>query len=126
MPGDSYCSSSGIHRILGRRSIGFVTYRIEFRGVFAHRSDVMFYSIRHITQFVYSAAVSESSTEVRMQPRAEALQRCLGFELGTNPRAKVSSYRDRFGNVIHHFDVPGQHSTLRIIADSRVECLQSR
>ena len=83
----------------------------------------MFYSIRHTTQFLYSAPVSESLTEVRMQPRTEALQRCLGFELGTNPRAQISAYRDRLGNVIHHFDVPGQHTTLRITADSKVECL---
>jgi transglutaminase-like putative cysteine protease len=83
----------------------------------------MFYSIRHTTQFVYSAPVSESLTEVRMQPRTEAMQRCLGFELGTNPRAKISAYRDRLGNAIHHFDVPVQHSTLRITAESRVECL---
>ena len=83
----------------------------------------MFYSIRHTTQFLYSAPVSESLTEVRMQPRTEALQRCLGFELGTNPRAQISAYRDRLGNVIHHFDVPGQHTTLRITAESKVECL---
>src|SRR5262245_47146245 len=83
----------------------------------------MFYSIRHITQFTYSNAVSESFTEVRMQPRSEALQRCLSFELGTTPRSRVSAYRDRMGNVIHHFDVPGQHNRLRITAESRVECL---
>lgn len=82
----------------------------------------MFYSIRHITQFTYSNAVSESFTEVRMQPRSEALQRCLSFDLGTNPRARVSAYRDRIGNVIHHFDVPGQHNRLRITAEARVEC----
>lgn len=83
----------------------------------------MFYSIRHVTQFAYSNTVSESFTEVRMQPRSEVLQRCLAFELGTNPRARVSAYRDRMGNVIHHFDVPGQHNSLRITAEARVECL---
>jgi hypothetical protein len=41
----------------------------------------MFYTIRHLTKFRYSAAVSESIMEVRMQPRTEAMQRCLNFQL---------------------------------------------
>ena len=35
----------------------------------------------------------------------------------------MSAYRDRVGNVVHHFDVPGQHNRLRITAEARVECL---
>ncbi|MGA3204585.1 MAG: transglutaminase N-terminal domain-containing protein, partial [Bryobacteraceae bacterium] len=31
----------------------------------------MFYSIRHLTQFRYDSAVSESLMELRMQPRSE-------------------------------------------------------
>jgi transglutaminase-like putative cysteine protease len=81
----------------------------------------MFYSIRHLTQFRYDAPVSESLMEVRMHPRTEGLQRCLSFQLSVDPRAQMNSYRDYLGNTIHHFDVPGKHTQLRIVAEALVE-----
>jgi len=81
----------------------------------------MFYSIRHVTRFVYTPPVTESMTEVRMQPRAEGGQRCLKFELHTQPRARILGYRDHLGNIVHHFDIPGKHSQLKITAESTVE-----
>jgi transglutaminase-like putative cysteine protease len=62
-------------------------------------------------------------TEVRMQPRAEGGQRCLKFELITQPRARILGYRDYLGNVVHHFDIPGRHSQLKITAESTVEII---
>lgn len=81
----------------------------------------MFYSIRHLTKFRYSRPVSESIMELRMHPRSEGLQRCLSFELNVAPRARVQSYRDYLGNVVHHFDVPGAHRQLAIIAEAMVD-----
>src|SRR5580698_9988097 len=81
----------------------------------------MFYSIRHLTQFRYDLPVSESLMELRMHPRTEGAQRCLSFELSIDPRAQVDYYRDYLGNNVHHFDVPGKHTQLRIIAESLVE-----
>jgi transglutaminase-like putative cysteine protease len=81
----------------------------------------MFYSIRHFTQFRYDAPVSESLMEVRMHPRTEGSQRCLSFQLSVDPRAQVSSYRDYLGNSVHHFDVPGKHTKLRVVAEALVE-----
>jgi transglutaminase-like putative cysteine protease len=81
----------------------------------------MFYTVRHLTQFRYNSAVSESLMEVRMQPRTEGAQRCLSFQLTIDPRAQVFFYRDYLGNSVHHFDVPGKHALLRIIAESLVE-----
>ena len=52
----------------------------------------MFYSIRHLTKFRYSAPVSESIMELRMQPRTEATQRCLSFQLSVLPRTRVEQY----------------------------------
>jgi transglutaminase-like putative cysteine protease len=49
----------------------------------------MFYSIRHLTRFRYSAPVSESIMELRMRPR--------------------------------HFNVPGKHTQLRIVAEAVME-----
>lgn len=81
----------------------------------------MFYSIRHLTRFAYSAPISESIMELRMQPRTEGGQRCLSFDLTTSPRARLLAYRDYLGNIVHHFDIPGRHSQLRITAESMVE-----
>ena len=81
----------------------------------------MFYSIRHVTKFRYSGPVSESLMEVRMHPRSEMNQRCLTFQLSVNPRTSVISYRDYLGNTIHHFDVPGLHSQLIVVAEALVD-----
>ena len=81
----------------------------------------MFYSIRHLTEFRYGAAVSESVMEVRMQPRSEGSQRCLTFDLSATPQARVMSYRDFWGNFVHHFGIPGAHSELTVIAQALVE-----
>src|SRR5262245_7737809 len=83
----------------------------------------MYYSIRHITRFRYSAPVNESVMEVRMQPRSDGHQRCVSFRLQTMPRTRAQSYQDALGNIIHHFDVPGRHTTLTITAEALVELL---
>ncbi|MEO8609855.1 MAG: transglutaminase family protein [Chloroflexota bacterium] len=81
----------------------------------------MYYSIRHMTRFRYSAPISQSVMELRMEPRSERGQRCLSFQLALNPHTRVMSYRDYLGNVVHHFDIPGQHRQLVIVAESTVE-----
>jgi transglutaminase-like putative cysteine protease len=80
-----------------------------------------FYSIRHLTKFRYERAVSESVMEVRMQPRSDTNQRCLAFSLSVSPRCRVFPYRDHLGNNVHHFDIPGEHWQLVIVAESLVE-----
>src|SRR5271165_3789220 len=82
---------------------------------------LMFYTIRHITKFRYSAPGSESIMELRMQPRTEGTQRCLNFQLSVLPRARVAWYRDYLSNTVHHFDVPGQHRQLVIVAEALVD-----
>jgi transglutaminase-like putative cysteine protease len=79
------------------------------------------YAIQHITRFTYGSTVSESQMEVRMQPRTEAEQTCLEFELSIEPRSRAQSYRDFLGNWVHHFNVPRHHQGLTITARARVE-----
>ncbi|WP_263380375.1 transglutaminase family protein [Granulicella paludicola] len=81
----------------------------------------MYYSIRHLTKFLYKTPVSESIMETRMHPRSDAMQRCLTFQLSVSPRCRVFSYRDHLSNQVHHFDIPGQHGQLVIVAESLVE-----
>jgi len=81
----------------------------------------MYFSIRHLTKFLYSNPVSESMMETRMHPRSDQNQRCLTFHLSVSPRCRVFSYRDHLANHVHHFDIPGQHGQLVIVAESLVE-----
>ncbi len=81
----------------------------------------MYYSIRHLTKFLYSNPVSESMMETRMHPRSDHNQRCLTFHLSVSPRCRVFSYRDHLANQVHHFDIPGAHGQLVIVAESLVE-----
>jgi transglutaminase-like putative cysteine protease len=81
----------------------------------------MFYSIRHLTRFRYSSPVSESTMELRMQPRSEGSQRCLTFQVTVTPRTRVHTYRDYLGNAVHHFDVPSAHRHLMIVAEATVD-----
>ncbi|MGI4759005.1 MAG: transglutaminase family protein [Janthinobacterium lividum] len=81
----------------------------------------MYYTVRHLTKFVYSNEVSESIMETRMHPRSDAMQRCLNFQLSVSPRCRVFSYRDHLSNHVHHFDIPGAHEQLVIVAESLVE-----
>jgi transglutaminase-like putative cysteine protease len=79
------------------------------------------YAIRHVTRFIYSDVVTESIMEVRMRPSNEGAQRCLQFELDVQPQARVFSYLDALGNYVQHFDIPGSHRDLTIIARARVQ-----
>src|SRR5947208_4800520 len=81
----------------------------------------MFYAVRHFTRFRYSRPVWQSVMEVRMHPRSEHIQRCFTFQLSVSPRARIFSYSDHLGNLVHHFDIPASHKHLTIIADALVD-----
>lgn len=80
-----------------------------------------FFLIRHLTRFRYDHPISESMMETRMHPRSDSNQHCLSFALSVSPRCRVFSYRDHLGNMVQHFDIPGDHSQLVIVAESLVE-----
>jgi transglutaminase-like putative cysteine protease len=81
----------------------------------------MTYLIRHVTGFSYDPAVAESVMEVRLQPRSDTRQRCLTSSLEVNPHANVMVYRDFYGNTVHHFDIPGKHRAIEVVAEATVE-----
>lgn len=56
-----------------------------------------------------------------MNPRSDSSQHCLSFSLSVSPRCRVFSYRDHLGNNVQHFDIPGEHNQLVIVAESVVE-----
>ncbi|MBV9611884.1 MAG: transglutaminase family protein [Acidobacteriaceae bacterium] len=81
----------------------------------------MFYAVRHFTRYRYSRPVWQSVMEVRMHPRSEYMQRCFTFQLSVSPRARIFSYADHLGNLVHHFDIPAPHRHLTIIADALID-----
>jgi len=84
------------------------------------------YSIKHLTSFRYNPSVGETLMEVRLQPRSDTQQRCLAFSLDVQPRTNVMIYRDFYGNTVHHFDIPGKHDSVQVLAESTVEMLPRR
>ncbi|MGB8915018.1 MAG: transglutaminase N-terminal domain-containing protein, partial [Candidatus Sulfotelmatobacter sp.] len=81
----------------------------------------MIYSVVHITTFSYQPAVRESVMEVHLQPRSDGPQHCLTFELEVSPAVNIMQYRNFMGNTVHHFDIAGKHSQIKITARSSVE-----
>lgn len=81
----------------------------------------MLYDIRHLTRFRYSDPVQENVMEARMQPRTEALQTCLKFDLNVKPTVQLQCYHDYLGNTVHHFDLPRLHKQLSLTAEAQVE-----
>lgn len=81
----------------------------------------MRFHIRHQTRFAYERPAYDSHNEVRLRPWDSASQRCLTFELRTDPAAAVLAYRDFFGNHAHALAVSAPHDALTIFAESTVE-----
>lgn len=81
----------------------------------------MYYQVTHKTHFSYDEPILESVMETRKQPRTDATQRCLSFQLDVQPRANPSFHQDHLGNIVHSFDVPGRHSHLTINSEAVVE-----
>ena len=84
-----------------------------------------FYSIRHLT----ASATRSHQREHHGDADASALdsnQHCLTFSLSVSPRCRVFSYRDHQGNNVQHFDIPGEHKQLVIVAESVVEAAAAR
>ena len=107
-----------IHELIYRY---YVHYSIQSALASLRRASMNFYSIRHLTRFRYSHPISESIMETRMHPRSDSNQHCLNYSLSVSPRCRVFSYRDHQGNTVQHFDIPGEHNQLVIVAESVIE-----
>ena len=81
----------------------------------------MWLTVEHVTRFAYDASINEAYSEIRLKPAHRDGQRCSSFALATEPRGvSIAEYRDRFGNVVHHFDVLESHQNLVVTARSEV------
>lgn len=75
----------------------------------------------HRTSFVYTAPVSASYNEARMQPLALPGQIVLDSRVVVEPATWSTEYRDYWGTLVTAFEVLEPHTSLAITAESRVE-----
>jgi transglutaminase-like putative cysteine protease len=81
----------------------------------------MILEVQHETQLAYTEPVTESTTELRMEPASDADQTCHTFHASVRPAAEVFRYQDGFGNHVHHFNLLAAHHHVRLLAASVVE-----
>jgi transglutaminase-like putative cysteine protease len=81
----------------------------------------MILEVQHETRFTYTEPVTESVTEVRMEPVSDGNQSCRSFHLAVSPLAEPCRYLDGFGNSVHHFNLLAPHAEVRILAAAVVE-----
>jgi transglutaminase-like putative cysteine protease len=82
----------------------------------------MRYAISHQTAYRYNNAVSVSHHLVRLTPRELPYQRCLGYNLTTEPiSALAEGHRDYFGNIVNFVSIEGPHRHLVVESHCEVE-----
>ena len=81
----------------------------------------MILEIQHETTITYANPVREWLCELRMEPASDRGQRCHSFRISTGLAHPLATYRDGFGNVVHHFNLLAPPPRVRILAASIVE-----
>jgi len=75
----------------------------------------------HTTEYTYDAPVSPSYNEARLTPRPDSGRTVIASRVEALPAARVSVYRDYWGNTVSSFDVQQPHTALRVTGTSVVE-----
>jgi transglutaminase-like putative cysteine protease len=81
----------------------------------------MIIEVQHETRLAYNEPVTESVTEIRMEPVSDADQSCRSFHLAVSPGTPTFRFLDGFGNSVHHFSIMGSHAEVQVLAASVVE-----
>ena len=74
----------------------------------------------HQTKYRYPSPVKESFNEVRLKPISNQWQKCESCFVNVIPTAQLRQYLDLNGNLVHHFEIPQDHSKLIIESRSTV------
>ncbi len=81
----------------------------------------MLIEIEHQLHFHYDAFVSESYTELRVEPRRSPHQTLHSFYIAVGPPTTIWRYVDWNGNFVHHFGIPRFHDRIEISTRALVE-----
>jgi transglutaminase-like putative cysteine protease len=76
--------------------------------------------IRHLTEYHYPQAASDSFNQVRLKPAHDHSQSLLSFRLEVQPAVQILESKDYFGTSVHHFHVLEAHQRLVIETNSLV------
>ncbi|MFC0471383.1 transglutaminase family protein [Halalkalibacter kiskunsagensis] len=77
--------------------------------------------VSHFTKYFYQEPVEDSVNEVRLTPITDDHQTCCNHTILLEPTVPLFSYKDYFGNVVHHFTIQGPHQRLVVESRSIVE-----
>ena len=72
------------------------------------------YAVDHTTEFYYSDPVRENTYVLNMMPLQDENQKIDQYNLTISPSAKISQYKDYYGNTKHFFSIFQSHQTLKI------------
>jgi transglutaminase-like putative cysteine protease len=79
------------------------------------------YRITHQTVYQHGAPAGAAWQMLQLQPRQEAAQECLDFQLELHPAAPdLSTRQDFFGNTRHYFSVREPHRELSVTSHATV------
>jgi len=81
----------------------------------------MKWEIKHSTRYEYASAVRDSFNDVRMTPVSNEQQTVKSFFLKVLPATRLQRYSDFYANVVHHFEIPDDHTALLIESSAIVE-----
>jgi transglutaminase-like putative cysteine protease len=76
--------------------------------------------IKHLTEYHYPQAASDSFNQVRLKPMQDESQSLLSFRLEVQPEVPILQSQDYFGTTVQHFHVLEPHHVLSIEASSLV------
>jgi transglutaminase-like putative cysteine protease len=83
---------------------------------------MMRYAVRHETTYSYRVPVDMGIHVLRVTPLGQGGQRCLRQDLTIVPKpARIHSFIDHFGNVVHHIAVETTHARFSATLDAVVE-----
>lgn len=75
----------------------------------------------HTTGYRYSAPVTRSYNEVRLNPRSDSRQNVVVTRVETVPATRAYRYTDYWGTSVTSFDLHAPHTELEVVATSVVE-----
>ncbi len=79
------------------------------------------HDIEHVTRYCYSSPVSGCVMSLCLEPRQDAGQRLLRFDIETDPPAPMNAEADSFGNTKHVLNIHREHRALAITTRATVE-----
>ena len=80
----------------------------------------MYLTVQHITEYRYEEPAWDSFNELRLRPTDDYRQTLLEYDLRLEPKTTLRSHRDYYSNLMQSFHLAGDHTSLRIEANSAV------